>query len=82
MTQPTPDEYKALVRRIEATLNEHPQFNEAQVRVLLDVVEAHVWRAGLWSRIRWAANVIGALGIIAGGFTIAAAAIGYEVIRK
>jgi phenylpyruvate tautomerase PptA (4-oxalocrotonate tautomerase family) len=82
MTTPTPEEYAALVRRIEQALNEHPQFNDAQVRVLLDVVEAHVWRAGLWSRIRWAANVIGALGILAGGFAVAASAIGYEVIRK
>jgi hypothetical protein len=34
MTTPTPEEYAALVRRIEQALNEHPQFNDAQVRVL------------------------------------------------
>jgi hypothetical protein len=82
MTNLTSDEYKALVKKIEDALNEQPQFNDAQVRVLLDVVEAHVWRAGLWSRIRWAANVIGALGILAGAGAVLASAIGYEVIKK
>lgn len=82
MTHPTPEEYAALVRRIEAALNESPQFNDAQVRVLLDVVEAHVWRAGLWQRIRWAANVIGALGILAGAGAVVASVLGWEVVRK
>ena len=59
MTTPTPEEYTALVKRIEAALNETPQFSDKQVEILLSVVEAHVWRAGLWTRIRWMANVIG-----------------------
>lgn len=82
MSRPTPEEYDALVKRIEAALNETPQFSDDQVQVLLSVVEAHVWRAGLWTRIRWAANVIGAMGIIAGATAVVASAIGYEVVRK
>ena len=46
MTTPTPEEYTALVKRIEAALNETPQFNDKQVEILLSVVEAHVWRVG------------------------------------
>jgi len=71
-----------LVKRIEAALNETPQFSDKQVEILLSVVEAHVWRAGLWTRIRWAANVIGALGIIAGSAAVLASFVGYEVVRK
>ena len=82
MTTPTPEEYTALVKRIEAALNETPQFNDKQVEILLSVVEAHVWRAGLWTRIRWMANVIGALGIIAGAAAVLASFVGYEVVRK
>ena len=82
MTTPTPEEYTALVKRIEAALNETPQFNDKQVEILLSVVEAHVWRAGLWARIRWAANVIGALGILAGASAVLASFVGYEVVRR
>ena len=82
MTTPTPEEYTALVERIEAALNETPQFSDKQVEILLSDVEAHVWRAGLWTRIRWAANVIGAVGIIAGAAVVITSAIGYEVTRK
>jgi len=82
MTTPTPEEYTALVKRIEAALNETPQFSDKQVEILLSVVEAHVWRAGLWTRIRWAANVIGALGIISGAAAVLASFVGYEVVRK
>ena len=68
MTTPTPEEYTALVKRIEAALNETPQFSDKQVEILLSVVEAHVWRAGLWARIRWAANTgFGALAKIKSG---------------
>ena len=82
MTTPTPEEYTALVKRIEAALNETPQFSDKQVEILLSVVEAHVWRAGLWTRIRWAANVIGALGIITGAAAVLASFVRYEVVRK
>ena len=82
MSRLSTEEEAALIARIEAALGESAQFTDAQVQVLLSVVEAHVWRAGLWTRIRWAANVIGALGILAGAASVLAALVGYEVVRK
>jgi hypothetical protein len=82
MPNPSREDYDALIQRIEKLLQENPQFDKQQVAILLDVVEAHVWRAGLWARIRWAANVVGALGILAGGVTVIASLIGYDVVRK
>lgn len=82
MNEPTRAEYDAIAAKIEKILSENPQFSDEQVNILLSVVEAHVWRAGLWSRIRWAANVIGALGILAGFGAVIASFIGYEVVRK
>lgn len=75
-------EYDALVARIEAIIVENKCEDQEVQRALLQVAQDHIWRAGLWTRIRWAANVIGALGIIAGFVMGAAAILGYDVVRK
>lgn len=82
MTRLSPDDEAALIARIEAALSDSAPFTDAQVQVLLSVAEAHIWRAGLWARIRWVANVIGALGIIGGSVAVLASFVGYEVVRK
>jgi hypothetical protein len=75
-------EYDALVNRIEAIIAENKCEDQEVQRALLQVAQDHIWRAGLWARIRWAANIIGAFGIIAGFAMGAAAFLGYDVVRK
>jgi hypothetical protein len=80
MDRPTPEERAEVQRRVTEAMG--GQFTDEQVRIILLMVESHVWRAGLWTRIRWAANVIGALGVIGGGAIVVASFFGYEVTRQ
>jgi hypothetical protein len=75
-------EFNTLVERLEAIIA-HNKCDDLEIqRALLEVAQNHMWRAGLWARVRWAANVIGALGIVGGGLVVVGQTLGFEVLRK
>jgi hypothetical protein len=75
-------EFNTLVERIEAIIAQNRCEDVEIQRALLEVAQNHMWRAGLWARVRWAANVIGALGIVGGGLVVVGQSLGFEVLRK
>lgn len=75
-------EFNTLVTRLEEIIAQNRCEDVEIQRALLEVAENHMWRAGLWARVRWAANVIGALGIVGGGVVVVGQSLGFEVLRK
>ena len=75
-------EFDQLVERLEAIVAQNKCEDVEVQRALLEVAANHMWKAGLWMRIKWAANVIGALGIISGGIVVLGQTLGYEVLRR
>ena len=67
---------------IEALLKEHEWADDTVQRALLEVARNHLWRQGLWARLRFAANVIGILGIVGGGAMALASVMGFEIVRR
>jgi hypothetical protein len=49
---------------------------------LLAVARAHLWKQGLWQRVKFAVNVVGFLGVIGGSFTALFALLGVELVRR
>jgi hypothetical protein len=75
-------EFNTLVTRLEEIIAQNRCEDVEIQRALLEVAQNHMWRAGLWARVRWAANVIGALGIVGGGLVVVGQSLGFEVLRK
>jgi hypothetical protein len=75
-------EFETLVTRLEEIIAQNRCEDVEIQRALLEVAQNHMWRAGLWARVRWAANVIGALGIVGGGLVVVGQTLGFEVLRK
>jgi hypothetical protein len=75
-------EFNTLVTRLEEIIAQNRCEDVEIQRALLEVAQNHMWRAGLWARVRWAANVIGALGIVGGGLVVVGQTLGFEVLRK
>ena len=75
-------EFNTLVTRLEEIIAQNRCEDVEIQRALLEVAQNHMWRAGLWARVRWAANVIGALGIVGGGLVVLGQTLGFEVLRK
>jgi hypothetical protein len=75
-------EFNMLVTRLEEIIAQNRCEDVEIQRALLEVAQNHMWRAGLWARVRWAANVIGALGIVGGGLVVVGQSLGFEVLRK
>jgi hypothetical protein len=75
-------EFNMLVTRLEEIIAQNRCEDVEIQRALLEVAQNHMWRAGLWARVRWAANVIGALGIVGGGLVVVGQTLGFEVLRK
>jgi hypothetical protein len=75
-------EFDTLVTRLEEIIAQNRCEDVEIQRALLEVAQNHMWRAGLWARVRWAANVIGALGIVGGGLVVVGQSLGFEVLRK
>jgi hypothetical protein len=75
-------EFDTLVTRLEEIIAQNRCEDVEIQRALLEVAQNHMWRAGLWARVRWAANVIGALGIVGGGLVVVGQTLGFEVLRK
>jgi hypothetical protein len=75
-------EFNTLVTRLEEIIAQNRCEDIEIQRALLEVAQNHMWRAGLWARVRWAANVIGALGIVGGGLVVVGQTLGFEVLRK
>jgi hypothetical protein len=75
-------EFETLVTRLEEIIAQNRCEDVEIQRALLEVAQNHMWRAGLWARVRWAANVIGALGFVGGGLVVLGQTLGFEVLRK
>lgn len=59
------------------------EYSDAEIkRALLELARGYVWRQGLWARVRFAANVIGILGIFGGSVMALVTMFGFEVVRR
>lgn len=78
-----------LKARVEAIIDANHCEDETLQLALIEIGRDRIWRQGLWSRIRYWANVFGALGMIGGGLVAMAtggawlaATFGIELVRR
>ena len=78
----TLERVQKLEERIEQIIKEnHCEDREIQ-EALLTVAKDHIWRRGLWARIKYLSNLIGALGIIGTFIFSVAYFFGWEWVRR
>lgn len=78
-----PERIEELEQKVKELLESHKDFNDKEIRrVLIEVAQNYVWKQGLIERIKFAANVIGMLGIIGGAVIAILTILGVEVSLK
>ena len=73
---------RELERRVEE-LAAMGHWDDREIQeALIAVARAHLWKQGLWVRVKFAVNVVGFLGVIGGGVLAVLALLGMEVVRR
>lgn len=67
---------------VEEMVKRHDWTDEEVQRALLEVARAHIWRRGLWARLKYVVNIAGFIGALSGLVMMAAAFFGWEIVRK
>jgi hypothetical protein len=67
---------------IEAEVSKHKWAEKEIQEILLQVARNYVWRQGLWTRVKFAVNVIGILGVIGGAALAVISVLGLEIVHK
>ena len=49
---------------------------------LLEVARNHIWKRGLWARLKFVVNVVGFIGVLGGAVLMVVSILGYDVVRK
>jgi hypothetical protein len=74
---------REIVRReMEIFIKAHGWPDEVVQQALLDVAKNHLWKQGFAMRLKYWANIVGFLGIIAGAVALVVSVLGYDVVRR
>lgn len=74
---------KELEKKVLDLLESSQDFSDKDIRrALVEVARSYVWRQGFFERLRYAANIIGILGIIGGAVVAVMTILGVEVSIK
>ena len=76
------DQIDALKERVEAVIAANQCDDAALQQALIEVGRDRLWKQGLWTRIRYWANVVGTLGILGGALFWLSTLLGFEVVRR
>lgn len=73
---------KLIREEFEELIKEHSWPDKAVQEVLLEVAKDHLWKQGLWVRMKYWTNVIGFLGLTGAALAFIASLFGYELIQR
>lgn len=76
-----PDEDK-IRQMVEELIKENHWADDVVQRALLEVARNHIWKQGLWARIKFVVNVVGFIGVLGGALMALLALFGVEVVRQ
>lgn len=51
-------------------------------RALLEVARQHIWKQGLWARMKFIVNIVGFIGVMGGTLMTILALLGLDVVRR
>lgn len=78
----TTDRIKQIEERIERIITENKCEDREIQEALLAVAKSHIWRQGFVARLRFWANIFGALGTLGGVAFFVSYLIGWEFVRR
>lgn len=67
---------------VEELISQHHWADEEVQTALLEIARNHMWKKGLWARMRYVINIVGFIGVIAGTVITIMAIFGYNVSVK
>ena len=67
---------------VEEALKGHEWGDEEVKNALLEVARSHIWKRGLWSRLKYVVNIAGFVGALSGLLMMLAALFGWELVRR
>lgn len=74
---------RELIRKeMEIFIQAHGWPDRAVQEALLEVAKAHLWKQGLWARMKFWVNVIGFMGVIGGAVAMLVSILGFDIVRK
>ena len=77
------DRVREIIRgELEAVIEAHGWPDAMVHQALLELAKEHLWKQGLFARLKFWANFIGFLGIIGGAIAMIATFFGLEIARK
>lgn len=76
------DEEERLKRIVEDVLKQYDWSDEQIQSALLAVARAHIWKQGLWARMKFIVNVAGFVGAVSALFMAVFALFGWEIVRR
>lgn len=67
---------------VEELIGQHHWADEDVQRALLEVARQHIWKQGLWARMKFVVNVVGFIGVMGGALMTILALLGLDVVRR
>ena len=73
------DKIREIVERI---IKENNWPDEAVQHALIEVARNHIWKQGLWARMKFVVNIAGFVGVLGSFIMFLVAIFGFEVVRQ
>ena len=67
---------------VEELIKANRWADEDVQRALIEVARQHIWKQGLWARMKFVVNVVGFIGVAGGAVMAVLALFGFDLVRK
>jgi hypothetical protein len=67
---------------VQSVIRQHHWADDDVQKALIEVARQHIWKQGLWARLKFVVNVVGFIGVLGGALMAILALLGLDVVRR